>query len=56
MADRLGFSLYGNLPFLVFLEQELRLSAAIHQGYEATAMLLERAGLHLPFLITFDGP
>ncbi len=55
MKELLGFSLYGNLPFLVFLEEYLRLSRVMLDGYEATAMALERAGLLLPFLVTFDG-
>ncbi len=54
MAERIGFSLYGNLPFLVFLERELHLSGAMLEGYEATALLLEQTGLLLPFLLTFD--
>jgi hypothetical protein len=55
MTEQLGFSFYGSLPFLVFLERELQLSGAMLEGYEATVLLLERAGLRLPFLITFDG-
>ncbi len=55
MKERLGFSLYGNLPFLVFLEGHLRLSTVMLDGYEATAMALERTGLLLPYLVTFDG-
>ncbi len=55
MAERLGFALYGNLPYLVFLELELQLSNVMLNGYEATALALERQGLNLPFLLTFDG-
>lgn len=54
MAERIGFSLYGSLPFLVFLERELHLSRVMLEGYEATAFLLEREGMLLPYLLTFN--
>lgn len=56
MSDRLGFSLYGTLPFLVYLEREHRLSRTALQGYDATARYLEQEGLLLPFLIMLDTP
>lgn len=54
LGERMGFSLYGNLPFLVYLEREHGLSSVAVRGYEATLRFLEREGLLLPFLITID--
>lgn len=56
LRDTLGFTLSGNLPFLVWLEQEYRLSAAAAAGRTATLALLEKEGLHLPFLLSLDPP
>ena len=54
MAERFGFSLYGNLPVLLHLEREHGLSEAVAQGIEATSRLLARTGLDHPFLVTLD--
>jgi Fe-S-cluster containining protein len=51
MGASLGFSLYGNLPVLLFLELDHRLSSALPRGYEATVSLVEQTGLLHPFLI-----
>ena len=51
MAQAFGFSLSGNLPYLVWLEKNYRLSEKIGEGKEATGALLESAGLDLPFVI-----
>jgi hypothetical protein len=52
MADGLGFSLYGNLPFLIWLELEHSLSRVALEGYEAVVRLLEKERLDNPFLVT----
>lgn len=52
MFDTFGFTLSGNLPFLVWLEKEYRLSAVAAQGHAATLALLEEEGLSLPFLVS----
>jgi Fe-S-cluster containining protein len=54
MRERLGFSLYGSLPFLVYLELEHGLSRVAKQGYDATLRMFERNGLLLPYLVSFD--
>jgi Fe-S-cluster containining protein len=51
MARSCGFSISGNLPYLIWLEKEYRLSDTVEQGQEATAALLDREGLNLPFVI-----
>ncbi|HEY6838927.1 MAG TPA: YkgJ family cysteine cluster protein [Geobacteraceae bacterium] len=51
MAARFGFYLYGNLPFLIFLERRYRLSSAVARGYDATVSLLDRKGANNPFLV-----
>lgn len=51
MHENLGFTLSGNLPFLVWLELEFRLSAEAAKGYAAVRSLLEQEQLHLPFLV-----
>lgn len=51
MHDSLDFTLGGNLPFLVWLEREYRLSAVAAKGYTAVMLLLEKEQLNLPFLI-----
>lgn len=56
LHDTLGFTLSGNLPFLVWLEQEHRLSAAAAEGRAATLALLEKEGLNLPFLLNLGLP
>ena len=54
MARRFGFSLYGSLPFLVFLELEHRLSKVVPEGPEATTRFLEKEGLNIPILVMLD--
>lgn len=53
MAETFGFSLYGNLPALVFLERGHRLSEAAATGRDAVRELVERAGFGHPFLVSF---
>jgi len=52
MAESLGFSLYGNLPFLIWLELDHSLSTVALEGYEAIVHLLERERLDNPCLVT----
>jgi Fe-S-cluster containining protein len=54
MTARFGFSLSGNLPFLLYLEQEFRLSGVMAEGREATVGLLKKEGLDHPFLVTLE--
>ena len=54
MAETFSFSLYGNLPILVFLEREHRLSETAARGMDAVRELVERAGCNHPFLVTFS--
>jgi hypothetical protein len=49
--EMFGFSVAGNLPFLVWLEREYRLSTIFTQGAAAVNGLLEREGLNIPFLV-----
>lgn len=56
MLDTFGFTLNGNLPFLVWLEKEYRLSAVAAEGHAATLALLEKEGLNLPFLVSLHHP
>jgi hypothetical protein len=53
MLDTFGFTLSGNLPFLVWLEKKYRLSAVATQGHSGTLALLEEEGMNLPFLVSF---
>ncbi|GLI37454.1 YkgJ family cysteine cluster protein [Geobacter hydrogenophilus] len=53
MIEAFGFSLYGNLPALVFLEREHRLSEAAATGRDAVREVVERAGYSHPFLVSF---
>ncbi|WP_305044799.1 YkgJ family cysteine cluster protein [Geoalkalibacter sp.] len=54
MAERFGFSLRGNLSFLIFLEQQIGLSDLVPQGLDATRRALVEAGLDLPFVVHVD--
>jgi len=54
MAETFGFSIYGNLPVLVHLELEHRLSETAAGGVNAVRGLAERAGCNHPFLVTFS--
>jgi hypothetical protein len=57
-ADRMrracGISLYGSLPYLVFLELEYGLSAILRQGGILAANFLEQQGLLLPFAVSLE--
>jgi hypothetical protein len=55
MTDRYGFALYGNLPVLVWLEQEFGLSDAVSAGRVATERLLAEARFNSPLLVTMIG-
>ena len=52
MARQYGFSLYGNLTVLIFLELEHRLGEVVCKGWEATEQLLEQAGVNSPYLVS----
>ena len=54
MIKRFGFSLYGELPYLVHLEQQHQLSSIIPHGYEITMSFLDQNGLLNPFLVIPD--
>jgi len=54
MRETFGFSLGGDLPYLVWLERRHRLSAAAPAGGEAVAALLARHDLDLPFLLQLE--
>lgn len=54
MAARFGFSLSGNLPFLIYLEREHHLSKVIPQGCRVTMNVLEQSGLFHSFLTMLD--
>lgn len=51
MHDGFGFTLSGNLPFLVWLEREYRLSTVAAKGHSAVLRVLEKEQLRLPFLV-----
>ncbi len=57
-ADRMrracGISIYGSLPYLVYLEMEYGLSAILRQGGILAANYLEQQGLILPFAVTLE--
>ncbi|PLX83344.1 MAG: zinc/iron-chelating domain-containing protein [Desulfuromonas sp.] len=55
MGQRFGVAVTGNLPYLVALEREHRLSEVVLEGYEATVEFLEDRGLNLPYLIHLAG-
>lgn len=54
MTTTFGFSIYGNLPVLTYLEYEHCLSRHLAQGYQATVSLLQQTGLYHPFLVMLD--
>ncbi len=54
MAARFGFSLSGNLPFLIYLEIKHQLSRIIPRGHETTIRFLAEMGLLHPFLIVTE--
>lgn len=54
MSAQYGFSICGNLPYLVYLEQAHSLSVIIRQGYQITLSFLEQSGLLHPFLLKLD--
>jgi len=49
-----GFSLAGNLPYLVWLERHYGLSQRCAEGYATVTALLEAEGLNLPFVLRLD--
>lgn len=49
-----GFSLLGSLPWLVWLEQEYRLSSRLSDGRDAVQDFLATEGLNNPFLIVLS--
>lgn len=54
MERTFGFSLAGNLPYLVWLEKHYALSQRCVEGYAAVTALLEAEGLNLPFVLRLD--
>jgi len=50
-----GFSLAGNLPYLVWLEKHYALSQRCAEGYAAVTALLEMEELNLPFILRLGG-
>jgi Fe-S-cluster containining protein len=54
MTDFLGFSLYGSLPFLIWLELEHDLGRVALDGRSAVVDLLLRKRLDNPFLVSLD--
>lgn len=54
MENLWGFSVSGNLVFMVFLEQQMGLSRLIPQGLQITLAALDAAGFNRPYLISCD--
>jgi hypothetical protein len=54
MERAFGFSLAGNLPYLVWLEKHYALSQRCAEGYAAATALLAAEGLDLPFVLHHD--
>jgi Fe-S-cluster containining protein len=54
MTARFGFSVSGNLLFLVYLEQEFTLGRVMAEGLEAIMGLLKKEGLAHSFLVTLE--
>ena len=55
MRQKFGFSLYGNMPVLVYLVREKGLAEAALVGREAVEAVAVQAGLAHPFLADFGG-
>ncbi|OGU18119.1 MAG: hypothetical protein A2076_09275 [Geobacteraceae bacterium GWC2_53_11] len=53
MKQQFGFSLYGNMPVLVYLVRERGLAEAAVAGREAAETVVEQAALAHPFLVDF---
>lgn len=51
MINAFGFALTGSLPYLVFLEQQFKISAQVEKGLDATLVFLENHQLNTPFLL-----
>lgn len=51
LAASFGFTLSGNLPFLIYLEKEHGFGSIMCRGYSFTMDFLRQAGLFNPFLI-----
>jgi Fe-S-cluster containining protein len=54
MERAFGFSLAGNLPYLVWLEKHYALSQRCAEGFAAVTAFLEAEGLNLPFVLHLD--
>lgn len=54
MKQHFGFSIYGNLPLLVYLNRHHRFEEVVECGYDATVDFLDRVGLNHPYLITIS--
>ncbi len=54
MAEEFGFTVTGNLPFLLYLETEHGLGNIMCHGYDITMDFLHQARLFNPFLIAVD--
>lgn len=54
MRQKFGFSLYGNLPVLLYLVRDFSLHEACGKGYAAVQTGLESAGLSHPLLVAAD--
>jgi len=54
LAATFGFTLSGNLPFLIYLEKEYGLGSIMCHGYSVTMDFLRQAGLFNPFLVTVE--
>lgn len=52
MAEQCGFSLYGNMPFLVWLEKEHHIRELISQGMNTTSEFLSRQEFDNHFLVS----
>ena len=55
MKRHCGFTIYGNLPALVYLNMAHALDEAVEKGYDATMDLIERTGLNHHYLISISG-
>jgi len=54
MTRNLGFSIYGNLPFMVFLNKEYGFEEIVYNGYDETIAFLDRKRLNQPYLISLS--
>ena len=54
MEDAVGFTLYGSLAYLVYLEKEHGLGEVVARGYVATLEMLRHKGLLSRFLVIME--